>query len=99
MCLALCLPSNSAMLMLAGSEIFLRRGEGNTRLSIPGIFDIVLFLAGVWSISHGRIFKETEKYNEIFLTKVETRFLQCLHTDFLSEMSPAGGLDPFLVEN
>lgn len=74
MCLALCLPSSSAMLMLAGSEIFLRRGEGNARLSIPGVFDIFLFHAGVWSISHGRMFKETEKYNEIFPTKVELDF-------------------------
>jgi len=49
MCLALCLLSSSAVLMLGGSEIFLRRGEGNARQSISGVFHVVLFLAGVWS--------------------------------------------------
>lgn len=48
------------MLLLGGGEIFLRRGAGNARQSILGIFDIVFFLAGVWSTSHGRIFKETK---------------------------------------
>lgn len=67
--LALCLPYSSAV--LGGSEIFLRRGEGNARQSVPGVFDIVLFRVGVWSISHRRIFKETEKYNQIFPTEVE----------------------------
>lgn len=90
------------MLLLGGSEILLRRGAGNTRHSILGVFDIVFFLAGVWSTSRGRIFKETEKYNQIFPTEVEITFVWCLHTalsDFLAETSLAGGSDSLLEGN
>lgn len=81
---------------------FLRRGRGNSRQTVPGTFDAVLFLGDICSVALQRIFKETGQNMQIFLAKVAIKFMQELHAtlaDFLSEASWAGGSDPLLVEN